>query len=105
MVAAVTLAGLLDFSANWLAAHWLLILGPFLVPSGSLTIAFAFVVYAYLRRWHGLWPTLTAIVLGFSASVAYGALFGGGIGRIAVAGLVALACSSTTDLLTQTVTL
>ena len=58
-----------------------------------------------LWRFHGLRPTLAAIALGFAASVAYGALFGGGIGRIAVAGLVALACSSTTDLLTQTVTL
>jgi uncharacterized integral membrane protein (TIGR00697 family) len=50
-------------------------------------------------------PLHAAIGLGFAASIAYEPLFGGGIGRIAVAGLVALACSSATDLLTQTVTL
>jgi uncharacterized PurR-regulated membrane protein YhhQ (DUF165 family) len=105
MIAAVALAGALDFTANYLAAHYIIVLGPLMAPSGSLTFAFAFVVYDYLRRWHGLRPTVAAIVLGFAASVAYGAFFGGGIGRIAVAGLVALACSSTTDLLTQTVTL
>ena len=106
IVAAVALAGLLDFSANWLAAHYLLAIGPFLLPSGSFVFTLSFVVYDYLRRWHGLRPTLAAIGLGFAASIAYGTLFGGGIiGRIAVAGLVALACSSTTDLLAQTVTL
>src|SRR5438105_15053323 len=102
---AVMMAGALDFVSNYLAAHYLVPLGPFVVPSGTFTFALSFVLYDYLRRWHGLGPTVTAIVLGFAASVAYGALFGGGIGRIAVAGLVALACSSTTDLLTQTVTL
>ena len=35
----------------------------------------------------------------------YAALFGGGIGRIAIAGLVALAFSSTGDLVAQTYTL
>ena len=105
IVAAVALAGLLDFAANWLAAHYLLAIGPFLLPSGTFVFTLSFVVYDYLRRWHGLRPTLAAIALGFAASIAYGALFGGGIGRIAVAGLVALACSSTTDLLAQTVTL
>jgi uncharacterized PurR-regulated membrane protein YhhQ (DUF165 family) len=105
MVDAIALAGALDFTANWLAAHCLRAIGPFVIPSGSLTFALAFTTYDYIRRFHGLWPTVAAIVLGFSTSVAYGALFGGGIGRIAVAGLVALACSSTTDLLTQTVTL
>ena len=97
IVAAVALAGLLDFAANWLAAHYLLAIGPFLLPSGTFVFTLSFVVYDYLRRWHGLRPTLAAIVLGFAASIAYSALFGGGIGRIAVAGLVALACSSTTE--------
>ena len=105
VVFAVLLAGALDFAANWLAAHYLLAIGPFLLPSGSFVFTLSFVVYDYLRRWHGLRPTLAAVGLGFAASIAYGVLFGGGIGRIAVAGLVALACSSTTDLLTQTVTL
>jgi uncharacterized PurR-regulated membrane protein YhhQ (DUF165 family) len=50
-------------------------------------------------------PTVSAIMLGFVASILYSMLWGGGVGRIAVAGLVALACSSTTDLLTQTMTL
>src|SRR5207244_13279014 len=59
----------------------------------------------YLLLFHGLWASIAAIELGFAAAVDYGALFGGGIGRIDVSGLVALACSSTTDLLTQTVTL
>jgi uncharacterized PurR-regulated membrane protein YhhQ (DUF165 family) len=105
MIVAVALATLLDFSANWLAAHYLLSIGPFIIPAGTGVFALGFTIYDYLRRFHGLWPTLAAIILGFSTSVAYGALFGGGIGRIAVAGLVALACSSTTDLLAQTVTL
>ena len=104
-MSAVLLAGALDFAANWLAAHYLLAIGLFLLPSGTFVFTLSFVVYDYLRRWHGLRPTLAAIALGFAASIAYGAFFGGGVGRIAVAGLVALACSSTTDLLAQTVTL
>ena len=66
IVAAVALAGLLDFSANWLAAHYLLAIGPFLLPSGSFVFTLSFVVYDYLRRWHGLRPTLAAIALGFA---------------------------------------
>jgi queuosine precursor transporter len=105
MMAAVVLAGLLDCSANWLAAHYLVTLGPLIFPSGTLAFAAAFVTYDYLRRWHGLWPTLAAITLGFTGSVVYALLFGSGIGRIAFAGLIALACSSLLDLAAQTVTL
>ena len=105
MIVAITLAALLDFSANWLAAHYLIPVGPFLIPSGTATFALAFTTYDYIRRQHGLMPTVSAIMLGFVASILYSTLWGGGVGRIAVAGLVALACSSTTDLLTQTVTL
>jgi uncharacterized PurR-regulated membrane protein YhhQ (DUF165 family) len=105
MIAAIAVAALLDFSANWLAAHVLLQVGPFLIPGGTFVFALGFTTYDYIRRQHGFAPTLYAIGLGFIASVLYSAVFGGGVGRIAVAGLVALACSSTTDLLTQTVTL
>lgn len=105
MVAAVALAALLDFSANWLAAHVLLAVGPFLIPGGTFVFALGFTTYDYIRRQHGLRPTLVAIVLGFVASILYSALWGGGVGRVAVAGLAALACSSTTDVIAQSVTL
>ncbi len=105
MVAAITLAALLDFAANWLAAHLLLSVGPFLIPGGTFLFALGFTTYDYIRRQHGFGPTASAIVLGFAASVLYSARWGGGVGRVAVAGLVALACSSTTDLLAQSVTL
>lgn len=106
MLAAIMLAGVLDVSANWLAAHYMIPLGfGLLAPSGTFAFAFAFCVYDYLRRWHGLGPTLAAITLGFTGSVVYSALFGGGVGRIALAGLIALAASSMVDLVAQTATL
>lgn len=102
---AVALAGALDFTANWLAAHLLVPVGPFLVPGGTFAFALGFTTYDFIRRQYGLKPTVYAVVLGFTASVLYSTLFGGGVGRIAVAGLIALAASSTIDLLTQTVTI
>lgn len=105
MIAAIVLAALLDVAANWLAAHLLLAIGPFLIPGGTFVFALGFTTYDYIRRQHGFGPTVTAIVLGFAVSVLYSAVWGGSVGRVAVAGLVALACSSTTDLLTQSVTL
>ncbi len=104
-VLAVLLAGLLDFLANWLAAHVLLAIGPFLVPGGTFLFALAFTTYDYIRRQHGIGPTLWAVSLGFAASILYATVWGGGVGRIAIAGLLALACSSTIDLLMQTATL
>jgi uncharacterized PurR-regulated membrane protein YhhQ (DUF165 family) len=101
----VLLAGLIDFAANYLAANYLLSIGTFLIPGGTFLFALGFTVYDYLRRFHGLAPTGCAILLGFVASIAWAAVFGGGIGRIAVAGLVALIFSSSTDILAQTVTL
>ncbi len=91
-VLAVLLAGLLDFLANWLAAHVLLAIGPFLVPGGTFLFALAFTTYDYIRRQHGIGPTLWAVSLGFAASILYATVWGGGVGRIAIAGLLALAC-------------
>ena len=105
MIGAIVLAALLDFFANWLAAHVLLSIGPFLIPGGTFVFALGFTTYDYIRRQHGLTPTIWAIALGFAASILYSGVWGGGVGRIAVAGLIALACSSTTDLLAQSVTL
>jgi len=105
VIAVIAFAALLDLSANWLAAHVLLSVGPFLIPGGTFLFAFAFTTYDYLRRQYGLSPTLWAIALGFMASVLYSVVWGGGTGRIAIAGLIALACSSTVDLLAQSVTL
>lgn len=105
LIAAIILAGLLDFCANYLAAYVLLPVGPFLIPGGTFVFALGFTTYDYIRRQHGLAPTVAAIVLGFAASMLYAAVWGGGVGRVAVAGLIALACSSTTDLLMQTATL
>ncbi len=102
---AIALAVLLDVSANWLAAHLLLTVGPFLIPGGTFLFALGFTTYDYIRRQYGLWPTLSAVVLGFAASMLYAAVWGGGVGRIAVAGLLALACSSATDLLAQRIAL
>ncbi|HZU13099.1 MAG TPA: hypothetical protein VFB58_09690, partial [Chloroflexota bacterium] len=99
----IILAALLDFGANWLAAHYLVPIGPWLIPGGTFLFALAFTVYDVIRRRGGLPPTLIAVVAGFLASMLYSLAFGGGIGRIALAGLVALACSSTTDLLMQSV--
>lgn len=103
--AAVAAAAALDFAANWLAAHVLLPIGPFLIPGGTFVFALGFTIYDFIRRQYGLGPTLAAVGLGFVASVLYTAVWGGGTGRVAVAGLAALACSSTLDLLMQTVTL
>jgi len=102
---AVTLAGALDVVANWLAAHLLVPVGPFVVPGGTFVFALGFTTYDFIRRQYGLRPTVYAVLLGFAASVLYATLFGGGVGRIAVAGLIALACSSTMDLAMQTVTI
>ncbi len=105
MLAAIALAAALDVAANWLAAHLLLPVGPFLIPGGTFLFALGFTTYDYIRRQFGFRPALAAIVLGFAVSVLYSTVFGGGVGRVAVAGLVALACSSTTDLLMQNLTL
>ena len=102
---AVALAGALDFVANWLAAHLLVPVGPFVVPGGTFVFALGFTTYDFIRRQYGLRPTVYAVLLGFAASVLYATLIGGGVGRIAVAGLIALACSSAMDLATQTVTI
>ncbi len=102
---AVVLAGVLDFVANWLAAHMLAPIGPFLVPGGTFVFALGFTTYDFIRRQYGLRPTIYAVLLGFVASILYATLFGGGVGRIAVAGLIALVCSSAMDLVTQTVTI
>lgn len=105
MVLAIALAGLLDFSANWLAAHVFVSVGPFLIPGGTFVFALGFTTYDYIRRQHGLGPTVWAIMIGFAVSMLYSLAWGGGVGRVAIAGLIALACSSTTDLLAQSVTL
>ncbi len=105
LATAIALAALLDVSANWLAAHLLLTVGPFLIPGGTFLFALGFTTYDYIRRQYGWWPTLSAVVLGFVASMLYATVWGGGVGRIAVAGLIALACSSTTDLLAQSIAL
>jgi uncharacterized PurR-regulated membrane protein YhhQ (DUF165 family) len=88
MLTAILLAGLLDFAANWLAAHVLLPIGPFLIPGGTFAFAFSFTIYDYIRRQCGLMPTLSAIGLGFALSVFYSVMWGGGVGNVAVAGIV-----------------
>lgn len=105
LYALVALAAALDFAANWLAAHLLLPIGPFLVPGGTFVFALGFTTYDIIRRQYGLVSTLWTVGLGFAASVLYTIVWGGGVGRIAVAGLAALACSSTLDLLMQTATI
>jgi len=105
MIWLILAAGLLDFLANWAAAHWLIPVGPFLVPAGTAFFTVSFTLTDYLRRFHGRRATVAAMLLGFLASVAYTLAFGGAVGRIAVAGLAALACSSTLDYLVQTRTL
>jgi uncharacterized PurR-regulated membrane protein YhhQ (DUF165 family) len=101
----IVLAALLDFSANWLAAHYIIPVGPWLIPSGTFLFALAFTTYDVIRRQGGFSLTVTAVILGFAVSVLYAFVFGSNIGRIAVAGIVALACSSTADLAMQTITL
>ena len=53
MYGLVALAGALDFLANWAAAHWLIPVGPFLVPAGTAFFTLSFTLADYLRRWHG----------------------------------------------------
>lgn len=101
MPALVVLAGLCDFWANWLTAHWLIPVGGLVIPSGTLAFTVSFVAADTLRRFWGRRATVAAFALGFLASMAYAALFGGAIGRIALAGLAALLCSSTTDYVVQ----
>ena len=101
MYALIIAAGLLDFAANWLAAHWLIPVWVFTIPAGTFVFTLSFTVYDYLRRWHGRGASVTAMALGFALSVVYTLAFGGAVGRIAVAGLAALACSSALDYLVQ----
>jgi uncharacterized PurR-regulated membrane protein YhhQ (DUF165 family) len=105
MTGIVLTAAVLDVLANWLAAHYLISVGWLIFPAGTLAFALSFTLYDALRRFGGLGPTLTAVSLGFACSVAAGLWVGGGITRIAVAGVIALACSSLTDLAAQSVTL
>jgi len=81
MVAAILLAGLLDLTANYLAAHVLLPVGPFLIPGGTVVFALGFTTYDYIRRQHGARATLAAIGLGCATSALYALAFGGGVGR------------------------
>jgi uncharacterized PurR-regulated membrane protein YhhQ (DUF165 family) len=97
----IVVAGLLDTAANYLAAHYLVPIGPFLVPGGTFLFALSFTIYDLLRRYWGLGATVAAIGLGFAVSLGYSAAFGGGVGRIAIAGLVALVCSGSCDLMVQ----
>jgi uncharacterized PurR-regulated membrane protein YhhQ (DUF165 family) len=79
LVIAVALAGLLDLAANILAAKIMMPL-PFglLAPGGTLLFTLGFVTYDFLRRTGGIKPTVTAVGLGFGASVVYSLAFGGG---------------------------
>jgi uncharacterized PurR-regulated membrane protein YhhQ (DUF165 family) len=95
----------MDFVANWLAAAVLLHAGPFLIPGGTFMFSLSFGVYDYIRRYYGTKPTVAAIGLGLSVSLLYAATFGGGIGRIAIAGILALCVSSPCDLFMQRLTL
>jgi hypothetical protein len=105
MILVILAAAALDLAANWLAAHYLIPIGPFLIPAGTFAFALSFTIYDFLRRQGGIAPAMAAMVLGFVASIVYTPVFGGAVGRIALAGLAALACSSTVELLAQTVTL
>lgn len=105
LTAFVVLAAALDFTANWLAAHYLIPVGPWIIPAGTFMFALAFTVYDVIRRQGGFKPTVAAVFLGFLASILYTFVFGGNTGRIAIAGLIALVCSSSADLAMQTVTL
>lgn len=105
LLAFIILAGALDFTANWLAAHYLIPIGLWIIPAGTFMFALAFTVYDVIRRQGGLGPTVSAVLLGFLASMLYTFAFGGNVGRIAIAGLIALACSSSIDLIMQTFTL
>lgn len=104
-VVAIIAAGLLDFLANYLAAHYLIAVWTFLIPGGTFVFAFSFVIYDFLRRWYGFGAAVAAGTLGLVASLLWSVSFGGGVGRIAIAGIIALACSSSTDFLVQTVTI
>jgi uncharacterized PurR-regulated membrane protein YhhQ (DUF165 family) len=53
LATAIALAALLDVSANWLAAHLLLTVGPFLIPGGTFLFALGFTTYDYIRRQYG----------------------------------------------------
>jgi len=105
MVVAIALAAVLDFTANYLAQFFVHI-GPLMDDAGTLTFAFSFVVYDYIRRQYGRRATVAAILLGATASLVFALIPGnGGVGQITFASLGALACSGTTDFVMQTLTL
>jgi len=101
IIGAIILAAALDMLANWLASRYLIPVGMFLVPAGTFCFALSFTLCDAIRRFAGRRATIAAFGLGFTASMVYAAAFGGGVGRIAIAGLIALLCSSTTDYFVQ----
>lgn len=101
MLALILAAGVLDFLANWAAAHWLVHVWFLVFPAGTLVFPLTFTIYDALRRFFGRAATVPAIGLGFAASLVYATVFGGAITRIAVAGLIAQCFSGPTDYLMQ----
>lgn len=97
----IAVAGSLTFLSNYLA-QTLVPVGPFLIALGTFTFAISFTLFDYIRRSYGLAATLTAIFASVVASLVYSLSFGGGMGQIAIASLIALACSGTVDTTLQT---
>lgn len=102
---AIGVAASLDFLANYLAQFFVHI-GPVMDDGGTLTFAFSFVVYDYIRRTYGRRATIAAIVLGGLVSLLFALIPGnGGVGRITIASLLTLCVSGPTDYLMQTATI
>jgi uncharacterized PurR-regulated membrane protein YhhQ (DUF165 family) len=104
LVAAIAATAVLDFTANLLATTFFRV-GPFTAAVGTLTFALSYTLYDYIRRYHGRNATLAAVAAGALGTLAYSFAFGGGLGRIVLASLAALAAASLVDIRVQTLLL
>lgn len=104
LVAAIAATAVLDFAANLLATTFFRV-GPFTAAVGTLTFALSYTLYDYIRRYHGRGATLAAVAAGALGTLAYSFAFGGGLGRIVLASVAALAVASLVDIRVQTLLL
>jgi len=104
LLAAIGASALLDFTANLLATTFFHV-GSFTAAVGTLTFALSYTLYDYIRRYHGRDATLWAVAAGAIGTLAYSFAFGGGLGRIVLASLLALGVASAIDIRVQTLLL
>ena len=101
LVGAIIFSAFLTFIANRFAATFVHV-GQIQFAVGTLTFALGYTLDDYIRRYHGRRATIVGIIAGACGTLAFSAVFGGGLGRFVVAGLISLAIASSIDIRVQT---